>query len=235
MQSPRTRLDRLISRHAGIKRRDVRLLLAQGRVCVDGDIARMINQVVHQFSHVTLDGQTLQNHQPVYVMMNKPTGVVSATKDKLHTTVVDLINQPDRDDLHIAGRLDFNSSGLLLLTNDGRWSRQLSDPNNNVAKLYRVTVEKPLTDEYVSVFAEGILFSYEGVITRPAGLRIISDHVAEVSLVEGRYHQIKRMFGHFNNKVLTLHRYAVGNLRLDADLAAGQSRTLEKAEVSGIF
>ena len=235
MQSPRTRLDRLISSHVGINRRDVRLLLAQGRVRVDGEIASTINQVVHQFSHITLDGEALQQHLPVYVMMNKPTGVVSATKDKSHTTVVDLLERPDREKLHIAGRLDFNSSGLLLLTNDGSWSRQLSDPNKRVVKRYRVSVEKPLTTEYASVFEAGIFFAYEGVTTRPAGLTIISDHVAEVSLVEGRYHQIKRMFGYFDNKVLALHRDAVGKLNLDTHLAAGQSRLLSAAEVNGLF
>ena len=165
-------------------------------------------------------------------MMHKPTGVVSATRDDRHKTVIDLLDRADRSELHITGRLDFNSSGLLLLTNDGRWSRQLSSPQSNISKLYRVTLERPLTTDYIQAFAAGMYFEYEGIKTQPAGLRIIDDCVAEVSLVEGRYHQIKRMFGRCGNRVLRLHRIAVGSLALDAALRAGQSRDLSAAEVT---
>lgn len=234
MDSKRTRLDRFVSVKTGINRRDVRLLLAQHRVFVDGVSAVSIDQIVGQFSHVVLDGRVLQANEPSYVMMNKPIGVVSATKDERHKTVVDLLERADRHELHIVGRLDFNSSGLLLLTNDGRWSRRLTTPKNNIAKLYRVTLAKPLTDDYVDAFAEGMYFSYEGITTRPAKLVIISDHVAEVTLMEGRYHQIKRMFGRFDNEVLTLHRLAIGHLRLDTSLSLGESRELTPEEVAVI-
>lgn len=234
MDSKRTRLDRFVSVKTGTNRRNVRLLLAQHRILVDGVSAVSIDQIVDQFSHVVLDGRVLQANEPSYVMMNKPIGVVSATKDERHKTVVDLLERADRHELHIVGRLDFNSSGLLLLTNDGRWSRRLTTPENNIAKLYRVTLAKPLTGEYVDAFAEGMYFSYEGITTRPAKLVIISDHVAEVTLMEGRYHQIKRMFGRFNNEVLTLHRLAIGHLRLDTALSLGKSRELTPEEVAVI-
>lgn len=234
MQSKRKRLDRFMSVRVGVNRRDVRLILAQGRVLVDGCVATAINQVIDKFSHVTLDDQILQENSPCYVMMNKPVGVVSATKDKQHKTVVDLLDRTDRTSLHIVGRLDFNSSGLLLLSNDGRWSRHLSTPERKVSKLYRVTLEKPITQDYIQAFAKGMYFAYEGITTRPAKLDIISDHVAEVSLVEGRYHQIKRMFGRFRNPVVKLHRIAVGNLLLDLALAPGQCRKLTEREVNNI-
>lgn len=234
MQSKRIRLDRFISRYAEINRRDVRLLLAAGRIKVDGSPATAINQVIDDFSHVMLDGSVIQEKTPVYVMMNKPAGVVSATKDDKHRTVVDCLDRPDRNDLHIVGRLDFNSTGLLLLTNDGRWSRQLTRAENEVAKLYRVTLEKPVGPEYISAFEKGMYFPFEGIHTRPAKLNIISDHLVEVSLVEGRYHQIKRMFGRFQNQVLTLHRLAIGHINLDAELAQGESRELLDDEVGTI-
>jgi 16S rRNA pseudouridine516 synthase len=199
---------------------------------VDGKPATSINQVIGQFTHVRLDDEVLQARQPSYVMMHKPTGVVSATRDDKHKTVIDLLARADRGELHIAGRLDFNSSGLLLLTNDGRWSRQLSSPQSKISKLYRVTLERPLTTDYVEAFAAGMYFEYEGIKTQPAGLRIIDDYLAEVSLMEGRYHQIKRMFGRFDNRVLQLHRIAVGSLALDPALPAGQSRALSATEVS---
>jgi 16S rRNA pseudouridine516 synthase len=234
MQSKHARLDRFISEKVGINRRDVRLLLAQKRVLVDGDLAVDVHQVIGEFSLIVFDGQVLQANKPSYVMMHKPPGVVSATKDNQHRTVIDLLDRPDRHHLHIVGRLDFNSSGLLLLTNDGRWSRQLTTPENNIAKLYRVTLEKPITVEYIQVFSEGMYFPFEGITTRPARLNIISDHVAEVSLVEGRYHQIKRMFGRFDNMVLTLHRVSIGNLLLDSSLHPGQSRELTERELNHI-
>ena len=241
MLASRTRLDRFISREIGINRRDVRGMLAQGRILVDGEVARDIQQAVHQFNKVSVDGKIVQDNQPRYLMMNKPPGVVSATKDKQHRTVIDLIDDSDeldRNGLHIVGRLDFNSTGLLLLTNDGRWSRDLSLPQNNVQKRYRVELEDPIideSDEIVSAFAQGIYFEYEDITTQPAVLRIISEHVAELDITDGRYHQIKRMFGRYQNKVLALHRYAVGNLALDAGLKQGQYRGLTNREITDIF
>ncbi|MFT7300455.1 MAG: 16S rRNA pseudouridine516 synthase [Porticoccus sp.] len=234
MRSKRARLDRFVSGVVGINRRDVRPMLAQKRVLVDGCVATDINQVIGEFSHVMLDHRVLQNNTPSYVMLNKPAGVVSATKDVRHNTVIDLLDRSDRENLHIVGRLDFNSSGLLLLTNDGQWSRHLTTPEKNIAKLYRVTLEKPITEDYVYGFAEGMYFSYENITTLPAKLNILSDFVAEVSLVEGRYHQIKRMFGRFQNRVLTLHRIAIGNLSLDPSLAPGKSRALTECEANNV-
>jgi 16S rRNA pseudouridine516 synthase len=236
------RLDRFISKAIGVKRSEVRALLASGRVQVDGLVAKDIAQLVGQFSHITVDQKTLQAVKPVYVMMHKPAGVVSATKDDKHQTVVDLLERDDREQLHIAGRLDFNSTGLLLLSNDGDWSKQLSLPERNIQKVYTVTLAKPVTADYVDAFAAGIFFEHEGITTRPAQIKILSGatvdnspvYRAEVWLCEGRYHQIKRMFGRFQNEVLALHRHQIGNLILDKNLLPGQSRDLSEAELSAI-
>ncbi len=235
MQSARTRLDRFISRQLGIKRQDIRLILAQGRIVVDGCIAKDVQQAIDKFSHVTFDEQVLQNNKPRYVMINKPKGVVSATKDPHHKTLIDLLKREDRYNLHITGRLDFNSTGLVLLTNDGRWSRQLSLPANKIHKRYQIELENPLNESYIHAFSKGMFFDYEGIRTQPARLTIISARTAEVTLVEGRYHQIKRMFGQFQNKVLELHRLSIGNQVLDPELAPGQSRTLSKGEANSLF
>jgi len=215
-------------------------MLAQKRIIVDGRIASDTQQLIDEFSHVVLDDKVLQANTPSYIMMNKPVGVVSATKDEQHKTVIDLLadtnllSNADQANLHIVGRLDLNSSGLLLLTNDGRWSRRLTSPEKKITKLYRVTVENPITEDYIQAFAEGMYFAFEDITTRPVKLDIINEKVAELSLVEGRYHQIKRMFGRFRNPVLKLHRMAIGNLLLDADLAPGQSRMLDQDEVNNI-
>ena len=209
----------------------MRLLLAQGRVEIDGERASDVGHIIGAFSHVSVDGKISQNRVRRYLMLNKPAGVVSATVDTQHTTVIDLLTEDYRAELHIVGRLDFNATGLVLLTNDGRWSQKISQPGSKLLKRYRVTVENPLTPEYVSEFQRGMYFSYEDITTRPAELTILSNYSAEVGLVEGRYHQLKRMFGRFDNKVLSIHRIAVGALRLDDQLLAGQSRDLTVAEV----
>lgn len=227
------RLDRFISQHSEFTLADTRLLVAQKRIIVDGQAAHSIQQKVSQFTHIVVDGRCLQNNQALYLMLNKPQGVVSACKDRQHRTVIDLLEHPQKDQLHIAGRLDLNTSGLVLLSNDGAWSRRICLPESKLAKTYEVTVAQPLTPEYVAVFREGIYFAYENITTQPADLEILSAYHAKLTLTEGKYHQVKRMFGFFRNQVLALHRTSVGPLTL-AGLALGQSRTLTAQELAAL-
>jgi 16S rRNA pseudouridine516 synthase len=231
MLGKKHRLDRFISAKTATPKSNVRLMLAQKRIRVDGQLATDLSQPIDQFSHVALDGSVLQNNSRKYIMINKPVGVVSATKDEQHKTVMDLLCEEDATDLHIVGRLDLNSSGLLLLTNDGEWSRALMSPENKVSKVYEVTLENPITQNYIQAFAEGMYFSYEDITTKPAHLEILSEHVAKVTLEEGRYHQIKRMFGRFRNPVLALHRVSIGEIKLDNGLAPGEYRALTHDEI----
>ena len=229
------RLDRFIANTYPISRRDVRLLLAQKRIKIDGIIADDIGQIIDKFSHITLNDEIVQANTASYIMMHKPIGVVSATKDEQHQTVIDLLTLENKQDLHIVGRLDLNTSGLLLLTDDSRWSSKLTNPESKVEKTYQVTLKNRLTPDYIDAFAQGMYFGYEDITTQPAKLSILSDYVAEVILTEGRYHQIKRMFGRFRNPVVALHRMAIGQLILDRQLAAGENRVLTSVEVNSIF
>lgn len=230
MAVKRTRLDRFISARLLINRRTIKPMLAQGRIQVNGELAQDVQQLVDEFSNVVVDGKALCDQTPTYIMLHKPVGVVSATKDHKHKTVIDLLDRADSADFHIVGRLDLNTSGLVLLTNDGLWSRHLTSPDSQVEKRYFVTVEKPLTDEYAPAFTKGFYFAFEDLTTRPAQIEIRSEFEAEVVLTEGKYHQVKRMFGHFQNKVIKLHRHAIGNLYLDPSLQPGESRELTQAE-----
>lgn len=232
MESKNFRLDRWLGKKLKLSRNQARSLIASGRLQVDGKTADGISQQVGQFSLIELDGESLQNNSPVYLMLNKPKGYVSATKDGEHPTVLDLIQIEDKADLHIAGRLDFNTTGLLLLTNDGGWSRRISQPSENVAKRYRVELLNPPRETDVDAFVKGIYLSYENITTRPAGLKIVAERQVEVTLYEGKYHQIRRMFSMLGNTVEDLHRFAVGNLRLDASLGLGESRLLTADELS---
>lgn len=229
--SKRGRIDRFISKECQIKRKDIRALIAKGLIAIDGQSACDVSQKIDEFSHISLNGKVLQNNKAHYLMLNKPVGVVSATKDSQHKTVIDLLTHPEKAQLHIVGRLDLNSSGLLLLTNDSRWSSKLTDPKHKVEKRYIVTLKNPINEEYISAFEQGFYFEYEDITTKPAQLNIINDNVAEVILTEGRYHQIKRMFGRFRNPVVKLHRCSIGNIVLDSDLESGDNRELQACEL----
>ena len=225
------RLDRLLAHRTGLARNDVLRLLAAGRVRVDGQVTDDGPRMLTQFSRVELDDDVLQSRQAHYVMLHKPPGCASTTRDDKHRTVLDFIDEPFRDELHLAGRLDFNTSGLMLLTNDGRWSRLMTEPRENKPKVYYVETEDPIQPEAAEVFARGLYFAYEDLTTRPARLELLGSHSARLTLYEGRYHQVKRMFGHFNNKVIHLHRESIGHIFLDERLAPGEYRALTDDEI----
>lgn len=226
------RLDRFLSNLPRFNRQQVRLLLVQRRVRIDGQPVSDPRAEVREFNRVELDEEVLQVGKPArYFMLHKPMGCVSATHDPEHRTVLELIHEPDPQDLHIAGRLDYNTTGLMLITNDGHWSRRLTQPQTKLPKLYYVETEDEIGPEYIQTFAEGLYFAFEDLTTLPAQLQILGPRCARLSIVEGRYHQVKRMFGHFNNKVLRLHRERMGPLRLDEQLAPGEYRALSDAEI----
>jgi 16S rRNA pseudouridine516 synthase len=167
-------------------------------------------------------------------MMNKPAGILSATHDPAHTTVIDLIDSPLTEDLHIAGRLDRASTGLLIVTNDGTWSRRLTDPGSRKPKVYRVTTALPISTETAARFAKGIWFEYEQLTTSPALLEQLDPYNARITIYEGRYHQVKRMFHSVGNQVIDLHREQMGEIRLDPDLPSGDFRILTNEEVASV-
>lgn len=229
------RLDRFLSNFPRFNRQQVRLALIAGRVQVDEQVVSDPLHEVREFSHVRVDDDVLQQGRPpLYFMLHKPMGCVSATVDAQHPTVLTLIEEAHRHDLHIAGRLDYNTSGLLILTNDGQWSRRLTQPRTKLPKVYYVETEQIIEEHYVKVFEQGLYFAFEDLTTLPAQLDILGPRSARLSIVEGRYHQVKRMFGHFQNKVLRLHRESMGPLLLDEGLAPGQYRPLTAEEIQQI-
>jgi len=213
-------------------------MLAAGRVMVDGSIEKNTQRDIGEFTHVSLDGKPLQNSRAVYIMLHKPAGYLSATTDPNHPTVMELIDCPET--LHIAGRLDRATTGLLLLTNDGKWSRQLTDPaqkgiigKDGVPKTYRVETSEPIAESTVELFQKGIYFAYEDLTTQPAELEILDSHHCLLTIYEGRYHQVKRMFHAVGNNVRALHRVSVGNITLDPALDPGEYRHLTAEEIKG--
>lgn len=228
------RLDRFICKHTEHSHREARLLIAGGRVFVDGRAERNPVASVARFMTIRLDDRVLQQEAAHYLMLHKPVGYLSATCDPQHPTVLDLVTPTLRPLLHIGGRLDRSTSGLIILTNDGVWSRRLTEPGKKVPKIYHVHTEHPITPDTHARFAEGIYLGYEDLTTSPAQLEQIGDREARLTIYEGRYHQVKRMFTAVGNRVTSLHRESMGEIRLDETLAPGQSRPLLDREIASV-
>lgn len=222
------KLDRLIAAHESMGRQKAHLAIAAGRVRVDGCTVTDSHHPVDRFTRIELDDLVIQQpERALYLMLNKPVGILSATKDDQHPTVIDLINDPDKHTLHLAGRLDRSTSGLVLLTNDGRWSKRLMAAEHKVPKVYLVETAEPIPPEAVEAFARGFYFHTEDITTLPAELVLLGEHTARLTLHEGRYHQVKRMFHRTGNRVTRLHRESIGALHLPEDLKPGQWQELE--------
>jgi 16S rRNA pseudouridine516 synthase len=220
------RLDQWLARRRGLSLRDARQVIVDGRVTVEGVVSRRPTEVLDRFHTISVDDTIEQpGMRRLCLMLNKPIGILSATKDARHPTVLDLIDHPDKHTLHLAGRLDRSSSGLVLLSNDGCWTSSLSDPARGVEKEYLVETVGPIPEGAVEAFAEGFFFATEGVHTRPARLELIARDQARVTLSEGKYHQIKRMFHRLDGlRIRSLHRVRIGSIHLPQDLAPGQWR-----------
>ncbi|TVP88126.1 MAG: pseudouridine synthase [Pseudomonadaceae bacterium] len=230
------RLDRLLSNQNGISRQTARELLRQGRVRVDNQVCHDGLHEITRFMQVTLDQHCLQAAQPAYyLMLHKPAGYLSATQDPQHPTVLELLPAELRAQLHLAGRLDRSTTGLMLLTNDGLWSRQLTSPSAKLAKVYRVTTRESISPQAAARFAQGIYLAREDLFTRPAELQLLSPCEALLTIYEGRHHQVKRMFHAVGNRVCALHRERMGPLHLDPALAPGDYRPLDAHEIRTIW
>lgn len=226
------KLDRLIAGYEAMGRQAAHLAIAARRVRVDGVCVTDGHHPVDRFTLVELDDSVVQaSERALYLMLHKPVGILSATKDDLHPTVIDLIDDPDKHTLHIAGRLDRSTSGLVLLTNDGRWSKRLMAAEEKVPKVYLVQTLDPVVPDAVEAFARGFYFHTEDITTLPAELVLLGANQARLTLHEGRYHQVKRMFHRVGNRVISLHRESIGSLVLPADLPPGAWRALSPQEV----
>lgn len=228
------RLDRFIESNLAYSAQTVRNLFSQRLVLLNGFAVSDGRGRISEFCRVEVDGKLLQARTALYVMLHKPKGCVSATSDSKNKTVLDYIDLPEKEQLHLAGRLDFNTTGLLLLTNDGKWSRRITQPQQKIPKRYYVETKSEITAEQVQKFAEGIYFRFEDLTTLPAQLNILSPTSALLTIYEGRYHQIKRMFGFFDNEVISLHRQSMGDIVLDETLAPGDARALLASEIASV-
>ena len=228
------RLDKYLADMGIGTRTEVKKLIRQGKVKVDDHIVKSPEQKIDTaMQKVFCEGQEVGYEEYEYYMLNKPAGYVSATTDAKDKTVLDLITDKKRKDLFPVGRLDKDTEGLLIITNDGDLAHRLLAPKKHVDKIYYAKVEGVVTEEDVRAFEEGVDIG-EDEVTRPAVLEILkSDEVSEIQLTiqEGKFHQVKRMFEAVGKKVIYLKRLSMGTLRLDENLKLGEYRALTEEEL----
>ncbi len=229
-----TRLDQFIATSTELSRKEAKRAISAGRVHLDGQPCKSATTKISATVEVTLDGQPCNLPGERYLMLNKPAGVVSATRDSDHPTALDLLPSDMAHTLHIAGRLDMDTTGLLLLTTDGQWSHRLTSPRVECPKTYRVSLSDPLTTEAARQLEQGLLLRNDPSPTRPAQVRMVEDKVIELTISEGRYHQVKRMLAAVGNHVEALHRSRIGSIALDPTLAPGEFRELTAEEVASV-
>lgn len=226
------RLDKVIANRGVASRREVKALVRQGRVLVDGVPAAAPDmKVAAETAVITVDGMTLGSERHIYLLLHKPAGVLTATEDKRQPTVLDLIPQElRRRDLAPVGRLDKDTEGLLLLTDDGELTHRLLSPKYHVDKVYYARVEGVPDEQDAAAFAEGLLLG-DGLQCLPAKLEPLGGGECLVTLREGKFHQVKRMLASRGKPVQYLKRLSMGPLRLEPELAAGQCRLLTEEEL----
>lgn len=229
------RLDRLLAHATGLSRKQAGIEIRKQRVRVGEEIVRDPGQRVAAGADIYWREQLLEKPGKVYLMLHKPAGLVCARRDDRHATVLELLPESLARRVHIVGRLDKDTTGLLLLSDDGAWSHRISSPRHGCSKRYLAMLAEPLTEAAEERFAAGISLRNDDKPTRPAGLVRVGEREARVTLQEGRYHQVRRMFAALGNHVEALHREAVGGLSLDPGLAPGEWRELTESERSGLI
>lgn len=228
------RLDKFVSDAAALTRSESRKAIKSNRVTVDGTVAKDIAMHIPEDASVFLDGEEIFYKKFVYIMLNKPQGYVSATEDKKQKTVLELLDPSyARYQLFPVGRLDIDTEGFLLLTNDGETAHNLLSPNKNFGKTYFLRLEKDISDEEMNLLEKGV--DIGDCVTKEAKAKRISSNEIELTITEGKFHQIKRMAKAVGNNVVYLKRLSYGELYLDKKLEIGEYRPLSDKETQYLY
>lgn len=231
------RLDRFLSEATGMTRSQAKKALHNGEVTLDGELIKKSSAHIKDQT-VCLNGQPLSQPTDRYILLHKPAGYISATQDEIHPCVLQLLPMELRRGMQCAGRLDLDTTGALLLTDDGQWSHRLRSPKKACPKVYQVDLSDPLTDaeaaDISERFTQGVQLNGEEQLTLPAQLVVLTPTRVLLTIYEGKYHQVKRMFSAVGNHVIGLHRLQVGEIMLSDSLAEGEWRYLTPEEVASI-
>lgn len=219
------RIDKYLADMGVGSRSEIKTLLKKGEVTLNDHRVKAAKTQINPYEdRITVNQKVIAYEPFVYLMLNKPKGVISATKDDRHSTLIDLIHDYQHLDLFPVGRLDKDTEGLILITNNGKFNHLLMSPQHHVSKTYYVETKHVIEENTVNIFKEGVPLK-EGTL-KPANLEIIESNSAEITITEGKFHQIKRMFHYVNNEVTYLKRLKIAELTLDETLPPGGYRKL---------
>jgi len=227
------RLDRFLANNTTLSRKEAKRLLKDSRVLVEGACINDPAFYVREKDRVSIDGKAISVLGPGYFMLNKPEGVVCANSDSMHPTVFDLLDVPHAE-LHVAGRLDIDTTGLVLMTGDGQWSHRVTSPRHECVKTYLVSASEYITEQMIARLENGIFLEPEKIRTRPARIDLLKADRMLMHISEGKYHQVKRMLHAVGNAVDELHRIQIGSICLDETLAPGEYRPLTEIEIASV-
>lgn len=231
------RLDKFLCEALGATRKEATKILKSGEVTVNEVVQKSGSVKVTESCVVEWQDRELRVHGPRYIMLFKPDGYVCSHEDGFNHTAFVLLDEVKMDTLHFAGRLDVDTTGLVLITDDGKWSHRITSPKHKCEKTYRVWLADPIDADYAAQFAEGIQLRNERELTLPAQMEIVDADEKEVllTITEGKYHQVKRMFAALGNNVEHLHRERIGAIELDDTLEPGEYRYLTEEEVASVW
>lgn len=228
------RLDKYICESTSLSRVSAKKALHRSGVTCNGEIVKTSGFKVTDGLVICLDGVQLSIIGPRFIMLNKPVDTICSTIDEVHPSVIGLVDVVRAEDLHIAGRLDVDTTGLVLITTDGQWSHKITSPKKECGKRYLLETAEALSPSLIEEFATGLQLNNEDGLTKPAILEILGTHQARLTITEGKYHQVKRMLASVGNSVTKLHRESVGKIELDPALAPGEWRYLTDAEIKSV-
>lgn len=231
------RIDKILANLGYGTRSSIKKEMKRGVVTVNDKVVKDSGLLIDPFADELYYKDILIEYQEyIYLIMNKPQGIISATEDFNQPTVVDILIPEDRvRDPFPVGRLDIDTEGLLILTNDGQFAHKVLSPKAEVPKTYFVKTRDPIKESLVKKFAKGIYLINEEITTKPAQLEILSDHTAHLTITEGKFHQVKRMFEYSGNQVIYLKRIQMGNLKLPAELEPGEYREMHDYEIQEVL
>ncbi|MFT2099308.1 pseudouridine synthase [Marinomonas sp. 2405UD66-6] len=227
------RLDKFVCKSTSLTKPEALLRIHAGEVFVNGEVVTSEVAQVHEKNTILLDGQELKARPFRYILMNKPTDTICSNIDEAYPSLLNHLDLDNKSELHIAGRLDADTTGLVLITDDGRWSFDITRPETHCPKVYRVGLSRALSDSVANdiklKFAQGIQLQGETALTLPATLEVITPTEVLLTITQGKFHQVKRMFAAVGNRVITLHREKIGEIHLD--IPVGNWRYLTHDEV----
>ena len=225
------RLDKFVAKAADVPRSKAKKLISSGKVSVDQSICKSANLLISDLQSIELLGNPLSYVQHKYILLNKPKGYICSTKDEQYPSALNLLDTISLEKLHFAGRLDVDTSGLVLISDNGQWTHRVTSPKHQHEKTYIVTTSEVVSSEQQQKLTTGIVLKDSAKATLPATVEIISEKVISLAITEGRYHQVKRMLAAVGNHVVDLHRKSIGCLTMDENMNGGDWRYLSQEEI----